>query len=101
MFLLYASTLAVGLLALYVVAFPIDGVADVLLCALFATLFPAVWADRRNWNRGELRERLHRAADRDLPYDITYDPTADPGQAAKQRWLKAVRRLPGRGDDAD
>ncbi|CQR48760.1 hypothetical protein BN996_00208 [Haloferax massiliensis] len=31
--------------------------------------------------------------------DITYDPFADPGQAARDRWEKAVRRLPGSDDE--
>ena len=101
MCLLYASTLAVVPPVLYFVVLPPDGLADVLVCVLFATLFPAVWADWRNWTRGGLREHPHCAADRALPYDITYDPTADPGQAAKRQWLKAVRRLPGRDDGSD
>jgi hypothetical protein len=32
--------------------------------------------------------------------DITYRPL-DPGQAAKDRWRKAVRRLPGRDEERD
>ncbi|QOS12675.1 uncharacterized protein HfgLR_12695 [Haloferax gibbonsii] len=31
--------------------------------------------------------------------DITHDPFADPGQAARDSWEKAVRRLPGSDDD--
>jgi len=100
-YLLYASTLAVVPPTLYFVVLPIDGLGDILLCGLFVTLLLAVWADRRNWTHGGVREHLNGTAGRDLPYDITHDPSADPGQAAKQRWLKAVRRLPGRDDDEE
>ncbi|MFC4408664.1 hypothetical protein [Haloarchaeobius iranensis] len=34
------------------------------------------------------------------PWDITHDRYAFPGQAAKERWLRTVRRLPD-GDDAE
>ncbi|WP_440989068.1 hypothetical protein [Haloarchaeobius baliensis] len=34
------------------------------------------------------------------PWDITYDRYAFPGQAAKDRWLRTVHRLPD-GDEED
>ncbi|MGB9964758.1 hypothetical protein [Halobacterium hubeiense] len=47
------------------------------------------------------RSRSADAASLDSGYDVAYDPVADPGQAAKQRWRRAVERLPGNGEDAD
>jgi hypothetical protein len=47
------------------------------------------------WRRRTDREDEHLGT----AEDIAYDPVAYPGQAAKQRWLRAVRRLPGGGDE--
>ncbi|WP_162224387.1 hypothetical protein [Halorussus amylolyticus] len=94
--LLYAFQLVALLLVLLFVALPFDDFASVLLAFLFASLVTAtavgVW---RTTTDGDGRTHLGTAE------DITYDPFADPGQAAKDRWEKAVRRLPGGDDDRD
>ena len=93
---LYASQLAALLLALIFVALPIDGFAGVLLAFLFASLVVvAVVGLWRTTTDGDGPNHLGTAE------DITYDPFADPGQAAKDRWEKAVRRLPGGDDERD
>ncbi|MUV58872.1 hypothetical protein [Halogeometricum sp. CBA1124] len=90
---LYASQLTALLL---VVFFVVDGVAGVAVAVLFASLSAAaavgLWRTVRDREGGE---RLGTAD------DITYDPFADPGQAARDRWEKAVRRLPGGDDERD
>ena len=93
---LYALQLTVLLLALLFVALPLDSPANVLLATLFTVL--AVVAAIGLW-----RKRTHSGDGSHLgtAEDITYDPFADPGQAAKDRWEKAVRRLPGDDDDRD
>jgi hypothetical protein len=93
--LLYASQLAALLLALLVVAFPLDSVASVLLAILFASLVLTTAV-------GLWRKQTGRTSGTHFgPEDITYDPFADPGQAAKDRWKKTVRRLPGGDDEQD
>ena len=93
---LYALQLAALLFGLLFVALPIDGPVDVLLAGLLATLATAtaigLW---RTTTDSEGRTRLGTAE------DITYDPFADPGQAARDRWERAVRRLPGEDDERD
>ena len=93
---LYASQLAALLLVVFFVAVPVDGVAGVAVAVLFASLSAAaavgLWRTVRDREGGE---RLGTAD------DITYDPFADPGQAARDRWEKAVRRLPGGDDERD
>lgn len=93
---LYAFQLAVLLLALLFVLPSLDNSAGVLLAALFVLFVTAtsigLW---RRSDDGGGRERLGTAE------DITYDPFADPGQAAKDRWEKAVRRLPDGDDERD
>jgi hypothetical protein len=91
---LYASQLAVLFAALLFVALPLEGFARVPVALLFALLVVATAVG------------LWRAPSdgdgRGLPGadDVTYDPFADPGQAARDRWERAVSRLPG-GDDED
>jgi len=88
---------AVTLLALVVfvgpVVWPPEDAAGVALVALFVLvvlgLVAAMWRSRRV-EASYLRSR----------YDIAYDPVADPGLAAKERWKKAVARLPD-GEDED
>ena len=93
--LFYASQLAALLLALLVVAFPLDSVASVLLAILFASLVLAAAV-------GLWRKQTSRASETHFgTEDITYDPFADPGRVAKDRWEKAVRRLPGGNDEQD
>jgi len=94
--LLYASQLAALLLALLFVAAPFDSFASLLLAVLFALLVAvtvvALWRKRTGKDGGTQLGTVE---------DITYDPFADPGQAAKDRWVQAVRRLPGRDDEDD
>ncbi|WP_459193744.1 hypothetical protein [Halosimplex sp. J119] len=94
-FALYALQLSgLVLVALFVVA-PFDSAANIVLAVLFGSLAVAsaygLW--RRRTDSGASTQA--RTAE-----DITYDPIADPGQAARDRWERAVRRLPG-GDDED
>ena len=94
--LLYASQLVALLLALLFVAFPFDSVASGLVAVLFASLLITTAV-------GLWRKKTGKAGGTHLGTgeDITYDPIADPGQAAKDRWKKAVRRLPGGDDERD
>ncbi|POG55560.1 hypothetical protein [Haloferax marisrubri] len=93
-YLLYAVQLAVLALVLVFVVPALEYPADILLGGLFAVVIlasvVALWR-RATGHDGE--SRLGTAE------DITYDPFADPGQAARDRWEKAVRRLPGSDDD--
>ncbi|UVE49902.1 hypothetical protein KU306_13410 [Haloferax larsenii] len=93
---LYAFQLVAILLVLGFVVFPLDSSATVVLGLLFGVVALAVIF-------GVWRLATGRDGGRHLgtTEDITYDPFADPGQAAKDRWEKAVRRLPGRDDDRD
>lgn len=94
--LLYASQLGVLLLALLFIVDPFDGLGGLLLAVLFALLVAATAV-------GLWRKRTDETGQPPLgtAEDITYDPFADPGQAAKDRWVKTVRRLPGRDDEGD
>jgi hypothetical protein len=87
--LLYASQLVALLLALLFVVFPLDNPASVVLAVLFgllvAVMAVGLWRTSTDSDGGT---HLGTAE------DITYDPFADPGQAAKDTWEKAVRRLP-------
>lgn len=93
---LYAVQVALVLAALLYVAPRLDSPADVLIGGLFALLVAvgAVGLWRMKNDKTE-PEYLGTAE------DITYDPFAYPGQAAKHRWEKAVRRLPGWDDEED
>jgi len=72
---------------------PPEDAAGVALVALFVLvvlgLVTAMW-QRRRVEGSYLRSG----------YDISYDPVGDPGLAAKDRWQKAVQRLPD-GEDED
>lgn len=85
---------AVSLVALVVfvgpVVWPLDDATSVAPAGLFALLVAAMWRSRRV-ERSYLRSG----------YDISYDPVGAPGLAAKERWEKAVRRLPGRDGEND
>jgi len=93
--LLYGSQLVGLALVLVAVVAPFDTAGDVLLGALFAALSVAtavgLW---RTTTDGD-------TASPGTAEDITYDPFADPGQAARDRWERAVRRLPGGDDEGD
>lgn len=93
--LLYGTQIAALVFVVLFVALPTDGVGSVALAVLFAGLVGAGviglwrwWADRDGEHFGTAE-------------DVAYDPIADPGQAAKDRWQKAVDRLPGRDGDGD
>ena len=94
--LLYASQLVALLLALLFVASPLDGFASVPFALLFASLVTVAAVGL--WRTTTDSDGRNHSG---TPEDITYDPFADPGQAAKHRWEKAVRRLPGRDNDQD
>jgi hypothetical protein len=80
----------------FVVGAP-DGPGDIALTVLFGALALAVGIGAwRRWRGAPSGDGAGR------PGDVTYDPTADPGHAARERWERAVRRLPGHtGDDDD
>ncbi|WP_336023037.1 hypothetical protein [Halobellus salinisoli] len=92
--LLSVLQLAALLAALFFVALPLDSPASVLLAVAFGSLAIAtvvgLWRGERDADGG---------SHLDTAEDITYDPFADPGQAAKDTWKKAVRRLPRRHDE--
>jgi len=93
-YLFYAVSLP-GLVAiLAAVAVPLDGIGDAALATLIVSLVLAGVVGA--WRRRTGREDEHLGTAEDL----AYDPSAYPGQAAKQRWLRAIRRLPG-GDEED
>ena len=94
-YLFYASSLAALVTLLAFVVLPFDSVASVALAVLFASLLIAAVVGL--WRRATGREGEHLGT----AEDIAYDPIAYPGQAAKHRWLKAVRRLPGGDDEED
>lgn len=89
---------AVSLVALVVFVgpaiWPPEDAAGVVLVALFCLvvvgLVAAMWRSRRV--DGSYRRS---------GYDISYDPVGDPGLAAKERWRKAVARLPEKGDGSE
>lgn len=93
---LYVSQLAALLVVLLSVVFSLDGLASVALALLFASLLVAVAVGL--WRSGDDDDGQGRLGTAE---DITYDPFADPGQAARDRWEKAVRRLPGSDDERD
>ncbi|WP_049984864.1 hypothetical protein [Halobellus rufus] len=94
--LLYAAQAAALLLALLYVAFPFDSAASALLGVAFGSLVIAtvvgLWRKQTGREDGTYPQTAE---------DITYDPFGDPGQAAKERWQKAVDRLPSGDDERD
>ena len=93
--LLYGSQLIGLALVLVAVVAPFDTAADVLLGALFGAL--AVATAVGLWRARTDDDTTHLGT----AEDITYDPFADPGQAARDRWERAVDRLPGGDDEGD
>jgi len=87
---------AVSLVALVVFVgpalWPLDDPTSVALAGAFAlalvALVAAMWRSRTVDDVARLSG-----------YDIAWNPSAYPGQAAKERWEKAVRRLPGKGEN--
>ncbi|RDI70629.1 hypothetical protein [Halopelagius longus] len=93
--ILYAFQLVALLLALFFVVPSLGDAAGALLGLLFALLVVAIVIGARRSADGDGGNHLGTAE------DITYDPFGDPGQAARERWEKAVRRLPGGDDERD
>jgi len=92
--LVYAFQLVALVAVVAFVVAPFDSPATLPLAALFAVLAVTsavgFWRSRTDDSVGT---RVGTAE------DITDDPFADPGQAAKDRWETAVRRLPGDEED--
>ena len=92
--LVYALQLAALVAVVAFVVSPFGSSANLPLAVLFGVLVVTTavgaWRARTDGDGGT---RVGTAE------DITHDPFADPGQAARDRWEKAVRRLPG--DDED
>jgi len=93
-YLLYAFQLTTLALVLVFVVPTLQYPVNLFLGGLFAAVVfasgVALWRRATGQDEGS---RLGTAE------DITYDPFADPGQAARDRWEKAVRRLPGSDDE--
>ena len=89
--LLYGSQLVGLALVLVAVVAPFDTAGDVLLGALLVATAVGLWRARTDGD----------TTSPGTVEDITYDPFADPGQAARDRWERAVRRLPGGDDEGD
>lgn len=91
--LLYVTQLLVLVAAGVVLAGATGGIAGLVSGLLFALLGGATVV-------GLWRERTgRRGTHTGTAEDITHDPFGDPGQAAKQRWRRAIRRLPGEDDE--
>jgi uncharacterized membrane protein YqjE len=95
LYLFYAVSVPGLVYVVAVVAYPFDNLGSVALAVLIGFLLLAVVVGV--WRRRTGREGDHLGT----VEDIAVDPTAYPGQAAKQRWLRAVRRLPSGSDDED
>lgn len=93
---LYASQLTVLLLSLLFVVFPFEDSASFLSASLIVVLVTTglvgLWRMKTTDDGGTSLGTAE---------DITYDPFADPGDMAKDRWKKAIRRLPGGDDEQD
>lgn len=94
-YLFYAVSLAVLVPLVAVLAWPFDSLANIAVAVLLLSLVIASVVGL--WRRQTGRDPQHLGTDE----DIAWDPVAYPGQAAKERWLKAVRRLPGNDDEED
>ena len=92
---LFGVTVAGLLVAVVLVAISIGGplgvAVGVLLSLVAALVAVGSWLSLAGRARGPVMG---------TPWDITDDRYAFPGQAAKQQWLRAVRRLPD-GDQAE
>ncbi|RDZ64317.1 hypothetical protein C5B90_12035 [Haloferax sp. Atlit-12N] len=93
-YLLYAVQLAVLALVLAFVVPALEYPVNIFLGGLFAVVMLASVVAL--WRRAAGRDGGSQLGTAD---DITYDPVAEPGQAARDRWEKAVRRLPGFDDE--
>lgn len=90
--LFYALQLGV-LLVLLVLTLSFDGLAGLVFAFLIGAI--AVATAIGLWRKASGRDE---ATHLGTPEDITYDRFGDPGQTAKDRWNRAVDRLP---DDDD
>ncbi|WP_042664637.1 hypothetical protein [Haloferax sp. ATB1] len=93
-YLLYAFQLTALALVLVFVVPALEYPVNVLLGGLFIVVMLASVVAL--WRRAAGRDGGNQLGTAE---DITYDPFADPGQAARDRWEKAVRRLPGSDDE--
>jgi hypothetical protein len=91
--LFYGFQLVVLLAALVLLVPGIGGFAGIALGVLLGALVAATALGL--WRTTTDRESEHPGT----AADIAHDPFADPGQAARQRWERAVSRLPD--DDQD
>lgn len=94
-FLLYGTQIAVLATVVLFVALPLESTGELALVVLFASLVCAAVIGLWRWRTDREDEHL------ETTDDVTYDPLADPGQAARHRWRKAIRRLPGDDDERD
>ena len=91
---LFGVTVAGLLLVVVLVAISVGGPRGVAVGAVLSPVAVLVavgsWRSLTGKARGPVMG---------TPWDITHDRYAFPGQAAKERWLRAVQRLPD-GDEA-
>jgi len=93
LFVLEAVTLVALVMFVGPAVWPPEDATGVALVVLFALVVVGLAAVM--WRSRRVEGAYLRSG-----YDISYDPVGDPGLAAKERWEKAVRRLPD-GDDED
>ncbi|WP_121821367.1 hypothetical protein [Halostella salina] len=93
-YLFYAVSAPVLVAIIGVLVWPPDTPANIALAVLILSILIAGVVGWRRRRAG--KDAVHLGTDE----DIAYDPIAYPGQAAKQRWERAVRRLPD-GDDEE
>ncbi|ELK55389.1 hypothetical protein D320_04807 [Haloferax sp. BAB-2207] len=93
-YLLYAFQLTALALVLVFVVPALQYPVNLFLGGLFAAVVFA--SGVALWRRATGRDEGSRLGTAE---DITHDPFADPGQAARDRWERAVRRLPGSDDE--
>jgi len=95
LYLFYALSLTALVALLGTLVWPPETPGNVAVAALMA--LPVIAGVVGWWRRRVGKDTTHLGTDT----DVAYDPTAYPGQAAKQRWERAVRRLPGGDDEED
>jgi hypothetical protein len=94
-YVFYAVTLAALVPLVAILVWPFDDLANLAVAGLVLSL--ALASVVGLWRRKTGRDPEHLGT----AEDIAWDPIAYPGQAAKDRWLKTVRRLPGNDEEDD
>lgn len=94
-YLFYAVSAPALVAIVGVLVWPPDNPANIALAVLILSILVAGIVGWRRRRAG--KDAVHLGTDE----DIAYDPIAYPGQAAKQRWGRAVNRLPDGDDDED